>query len=237
MSNEEKKEQKGLLKLEFTEFDEFDGTIASKIINTHSLAKKVNARLGVIFKDYRGCYIQPTPTGGGISVTLIFNQLSPAEIGEDDILAFRSIESNRGHGTIAERSRTITNGMRNGRRFQITDDGANALGQLFRDPARINWNNASGEKYDQNGMFREGSNFVTGLDINKVLEMIYGSKNENGDIIYYNLGIMGPVSTPQMAMINNWVARVDMMTNKSMEDMCSEAGFVTLGQYNCVTGI
>ena len=233
-TNEEKKEP---LTLQFEEFDEFEGTIVSKIINTHSLAKKVNARLSGIFKDYRGCYIQPIPTGGGISVTLVFNQLPLSDVHEDDIVAFKCIEAARGTGSIAERSRILTNGMRNGRKFQITDDAANAIGALFRDPARINWNNASGEKYDQNGMMRDGSNFITGLDINKVLEMIYGSKNENGDIIYYNMDVMGPISSPQMAVVNNWVVRVDMMTNKSRDDMCAEAGFITLGNYNCVTGV
>lgn len=239
MSNNTDNEKRELLTLEFTDFAEFEATIAAKMVNTHSIAKLINERLQPLFADYRGSYVAPMANGSGVSITLIFNQLSLEQVnnlGPDEFVAFRSTDTGRGNGSIAERSKILLNGMRNGRKFQITDDAANALGVLFRDPKKINWANASGERYEQNGIMTSSCNYIQGLDINRVLEMIYGSKNDDGDKIYYQAAIMSPIGNPQMARINNWLMRVDMMTSSSTQEMCQEAGVISLGDSNCVTG-
>lgn len=229
--------KRDLLTLEIQEFADFEGTITSKMINTHNLAKLINERLQPVFDDYRGSFISPMPNGAGIGITLIFNQLQPQQITEESVLAFKSTESARGAGgNIAERSRVLFNSIYNGRKFQITDDAAHALGVLFRDPAKINWNSASGERYNRNGMGQGSCNYINGLDINKVLEMIYGSRNDDGVKIFYRAQITSPIGNNGMQQVNNWLMRIDMMTEESGAEMCQEAGVVSLGDNNCVVG-
>ena len=66
------------------------------------------------------------------------------------------------------------------------------------------------------------------------MELIYGSKNDDGSKIYYNAIIMQPVINTMSVRPNNWTIQLEMMTDSSVQDMCNEVGYVSLGQYNCV---
>ena len=98
----------GKYTLEYTEFENFLPTKAEKVITTHELAKKLNARLKPAFQDYRGCFIAPNPNGV-LTVMIQFNQLRENQIQDNGIAtAFKAVESMRGVGNIADRSRALS---------------------------------------------------------------------------------------------------------------------------------
>ena len=215
-----------------TEFEPFNGTKVVKVITTQNLAKLLNERLKPAFADYRGCFIEPFPNGQGLSVTLTFNQI-PHE--EGNAYAFESIESQRGQGDIVQRVSHMYNEFNNGRKWQITQDGVDILeGLINYDPKKIKWDRVTTEIYERNGFVQDGRNVVTGIDFNRCMELIYGSKNDDGSKIYYNAIIMQPVINTMSVRPNNWTLQLEMMTDSSVQDMCNEVGYVSLGQYNCV---
>ena len=226
---------------DWTKFEPFLATIAQRIITTEQLAKLLNARLKPAYQDYRGCFIEPAQNGA-ISVTLLFNQLSADKIVQYDDpddrvgVAFMPVEALRAGGSnIAERSRALSNEMNSGRRFQLTQDAKDGLGRFIsNDPKKINWKNISGEGYQKQGWSQEGYCYIKGMDIIKVLEIIFGSKNEAGDKIYYKPTIVSPVSNTQMVRPNNWVMSIQMMTDGSTRDLCTSMGIVSTGLFNCV---
>ena len=237
--NNETKNKEVEYKLRFSEYEPFAPTKAEKITTTQHIAKMLNQRLKQAFQDYRGCFVEPAQNGA-ISVTLIFNQLSADKIDntEDAIAAaFLPVESLRTTGSnIAERSRALANEINNGRKYRISDEAKSAFGELIAaDPSKINWNNVSGEGYQKQGWAQEGYCYIKNIDIIKVLEIIFGSRDKDTDAkIYYNPVVLAPVSNVNLARPNNWTVNIQFMTDESMKDMCEEVGFVSTGMFNCV---
>ena len=218
--------------LNVTEFEPFNGTKATKVVTTHNLAKLLNERLKPAFADYRGCFIEPFPNGQGLSVTLTFNQI-PHSDGE--VYAFDSVESQRGQGTIMERASHMYNEFANGRRYNVTQDGKDIFETLIEcDPKKINWDRVTSEVYERNGIMQDGRNVVAGIDFNRCMGLVFGSKNDDGSKIYYNALVMQPVANINAVRPNNWIVQLEMMTDTSVQEMCEEVGYVSLGQYNCV---
>jgi hypothetical protein len=235
MSEEKKETTREKYSLNATEFEPFNGTKTVRIITTHNLAKLLNERLKPAFADYRGCFIEPASNGMGLTVTLTFNQI-PHDADETIAYGFESAESKRGTGTIAERAQILYNEYGNGRKWKITQDAIDVFENLFQtqDPKNIKWSKVTGEIYERNGMFQEGRCVVYGIDFGRCMELIFGSKNDDGSKIYYNGVIMQPVVNAQMVRPNNWTIQLEMMTDASVQEMCNEVGLVSLGQYNCV---
>jgi hypothetical protein len=235
MSEKEKKETREKYSLDVTEFEPFNGTKTIRVVTTHNLAKMLNERIKPAFADYRGCYIEPMPNGQGLAVTFSFNQV-PHSDDEDVAYGFDSVESKRGSGSIAERVQNIYSELNNGRKWQISQDAIDVFENLFqvRDTKKIQWDKVTSEVYERNGMFQEGHCVIYGVDFNKCMELIFGAKNDDGSKIYYNGIIMQPVVNTQMVRPNNWTLQLEMMTDASVQELCNEVGYVSLGQYNCV---
>ena len=81
---------------------------------------------------------------------------------------------------------------------------------------------------------QDGRNIVAGIDFNRCMELVFGSKNDDGSKIYYNALVMQPVANINAVRPNNWIIQLEMMTDTSVQEMCEEVGYVSLGQYNCV---
>ena len=233
MANENNNKEREKYSLNVTEFEPFNATKVVRVITTQNLAKLLNERIKPAFADYRGCFIEPLPNGQGLSVTLTFNQVQHEE---GNAYAFESIESQRGQGDIASRAAHLYSEFSNGRKWKITQDGIDILEGLMAtyDPKKINCDRVTSEAYEGNGFVHDGRNIVNGLDFNRCMELIFGSKNEDGSKIYYNPIIMQPVINTMAVRPNNWTIQLEMMTDSSVQDMCNEVGYVSLGQYNCV---
>lgn len=238
-NNEAAKEERLPYKLEYTKFENFAPTKAEKITTTQHIARLLNERLKPAFQDYRGCFIEPAQNGG-ISVSLFFNQLSVDKIDKSDdavAVAFMPIEALRTVGTnIAERNRALSNELNNGRKYRISQDAKDALGDFISaNPNKINWNNISGEQFQRQGWTQDGYCYIKGIDIVRVLEIIYGSRDKDTKSrIYYNPMITAPVSNVNLARPNNWTMNIQFMTEESMKSMCEEVGYVSTGMFNCV---
>lgn len=244
MNNNENKKQDASYKLEYTSFEDFNPTMEQKTTTTHHIASLLNARLKPAFQDYHGCFIEPIRAANGgtiLAVTLTFDQLSENQIkhSEDPDMeiacGFRSISELKGAGTnIAERNRALTNELTDGRRFDITPEAKSALGDLIsRDPKKINWKNITGENYESQGWTRKGYCYVRGIDFNRVLEIIFGSK-EGDSRISYNAFVSGAVSNSNLMKPNNWILNIQRMTDESAKEMCASVGYISTGTFNCV---
>ena len=244
-NNENNNQEKKSYKLEYTSFEEFNPTMEQKTTTTQEVGNLLNARLKPAFQDYRGCFIEPVRAANGIgtvlAVTLIFNQLSENQIKHSDnpdmdiAVAFMPVGARKGVSTnIAERSRALSNELNDGRKYYITDEAKDALGDLIaKDPSKINWKAISGEQVENQGWARQGYCYVRGIDFNRVLEIIYGSK-EDGSRISYNAYVSGAVSGINTMKPNNWILNIQKMTDESTKEMCSSVGYVSTGMFNCI---
>lgn len=226
-------QEKELLTIEPEEFEPFDPNIATRLRTTFNLAKLLNARLKPIFQDYYGSFIEPTPNGAGLAVSLQFNQIPAGKVDENKPIAFTTLAGE--NNTLSERINNVRNSYSSGKKYFITDDAKNALKILFQNPDKINWNTVTTEKINNMGTFRESKSVIVGLDFQRVCEFIFGSNSQEAGKLFYNATIVSPVATPNMVRPNNWIVSLQMMTQKSTEEMCSELGLVSTGSLNCVT--
>lgn len=224
---------KELLTIEPTEFEPFDPNIATRLRTTFNLAKLLNARLKPIFQDYYGSFIEPTPNGAGLAVSLQFRQIPANKVDENRPIAFTTLQGD--NNTLSQRVNNVRNSYSSGKKFFITDDAKNALKILFQNPDKVNWNNVTTEKMENMGTFRESKSVIVGLDFQRVCEYIFGSNSQEAGKLFYNANIVSPVATPNMVRPNNWIVSLQMMTQKSTEEMCSELGLISTGSFNCVT--
>lgn len=224
---------KELLTIEPTEFEPFDPNIATRLRTTFNLAKLLNARLKPIFQDYYGSFIEPTPNGVGLAVSLQFRQIPANKVDENRPIAFTTLQGD--NSTLSQRVNNVRNSYSSGKKFFITDDAKNALKILFQNPDKVNWNNVTTEKMENMGTFRESKSVIVGLDFQRVCEYIFGSNSQEAGKLFYNANIVSPVATPNMVRPNNWIVSLQMMTQKSTEEMCSELGLISTGSFNCVT--
>lgn len=225
--------EQGALTLVPTEFDPFNPTKAEKIITTCTLAKKLNARLAPVFQDYKGCFIEPFPDRPGLSVSLQFRQMSPTAIDPNRYLAFNMPSAETGAG-LAARTTSVRNGMYNGRKFFITEDGK-ALRTLFARPDKVDWSKVTKDAINNMGTYQESISVLLGLDFSRVCEYIFGSgTGTDAGKIFYGATVIQPVYNGTNT-VSNWVLALGMMTQQSTEQMCNEIGFVSVGSINCVT--
>lgn len=241
MSVEETKNKKQPLTLSFEEFEDFNATAETLITTTKSLCALLNERLKMVFQDYYGCKIEPYPNGQGLAVTLVFSQLQPGMIDQNRPIAFEPIYADKTK-SIADRSRQLNSMYNHGRRYTISEDAKSALCDLFTKPDRVDWNKCTSESYNRpNAWSQTAYNIITGLDMNKVCEIIFGSAESTEDgknKMYYLPMVCGPsMSAGQVpGMVTNWIVNLCMMTEDSAKKMMEEIGIVGgFDGINCVT--
>lgn len=229
---------KAPLTLDFEEFEPFDATVMTKITTTKKLSELLNERLKAVFQDYYGCRIEPYPNGQGLAVTLVFSQLQHGMINPSKPIAFEPIGTDNSK-SIAERSRMINNMYNHGRRYSITEDAKSALCDLFTKPDRVDWNKCTSESYSRpNAWSQTAYNIITGLDVNKVCEIIFGAAKGNGkDKMYYYPMVCAPTMNTNVSQgLTNWVVNLSLMTENSAKAMMEDVGLVGgFDGINCVT--
>ena len=190
-------EEKKPTKIEVEEVIKFDANIKSCFINTIELASVIDGLFAPAMRDYEGCKISlndgriPTIISndipyGALYVSLYFKDRS----GSNEECPIRNVvvRSNTKGNTKMESLRRMT-GAAAGRMYDITPETYEALDEFRFFPQRkCVWSNLTSEivsNYGYSGTYNQQIvACITGLDLNKIINAIYGNRTDEGIFQY-----------------------------------------------------
>lgn len=231
---------KELLSIRIDEPEKFCNTLETEYITSKKLADKINALFSTVFSDYYGCVVAPNPNfPTAIDLTLYFR---PSEVISSDgkYPAFTTIGSNDKNSTsLIDRLNSIDSRFRDSKAFKMTQEAAELLhefyqagGKLKADPKDYERNKLVGEVTETRGYNRFIMDSVIGIDINRVITKIYGSKNESGESVEYMVTPVRPignVSLGNSAQSMNWILSIARVSKPQIDKISSELGLLVSG--------
>lgn len=215
-SAEEKREP---YELELEEHVKFTYDAEASILTSTKLADLVNEAFKASFPDYAGCKIEMTQTR--LSLSLHFKH----EVNRrDDLLYAVELSSyKKTQNSTINRTRQRDYFASNGDRYTLTDFGKDTLAPfLFRgyfNNGKPNWGAVVSEISEPTygGIYAgrsEQFTKISGLDLNRVCEFLFGAKDEDGNPVAYTVDMKGTVGGQNIvgnnAVFILWVNRINV---------------------------
>ena len=212
------KKEKEPVKIEVSEPLAFDATVDGKLMPQVELASTINSLLSQVFYDYEGCFLTPNPTFPNIlDVALYFKDKgTPTDERTKSVVSTKVPETSTPFGRI--RSMNLRNQDKN---FDLNQETKQALAELMypsngydRETGlpKINWKQCIAETVETNGFGLQNIYVkVTGIDLVQVIKKIYGSKDEDGSKVDYNVTLVNGLVNIQRVnvnLLNELVAKV-----------------------------
>lgn len=219
-------ETKEVLKLNLKQHVPFKPVGDVSITTTTELAKVINEILSQVFKDYYGCNLQvqykPMGNQGGVYVVvpvLFFHVLKPEEY-NDGTFAFLPIGANP-ESDLVGRVQRIAQMSSAGAKVTMTEDGKSILEDFVINPNKnqeFDWNQAYSVQAAGDETFIQ----VFKLDILKFITKIFGDKDEEGSVQYYQITPIGVLNERNMFKApSNWSLNI-MRLNHNNEAAAAE---------------
>lgn len=202
---EETGDKKDVFKIKVKEYEEFPNLMGCGFVTCNQIAAKIGTLLGNAYKDYFGCKIIPYANGAGFSVELYFAHSQNMGT-KGEAFAFTTDMDNSSNKT----GSSIVNALNavasrpKAKLYNHTKELEEGLEKFFPGPAKkqINWGNVIGEVTETNGAYQCTYAVVSGLDLYKFIQAIYGAKDENGKYYSYDLSVKRAVGTDTLLMMN-----------------------------------
>jgi len=254
-------ENKKPLLLEITNPEKFEKLASTTMETTQRLAKRINKLFSSAFVDYHGSVVYCTSGNGNVGmnqqfmVEIHFKPVAAGSVSpnEQRVRAFKPIEENAAAGNdIVAGLKSIYGSMRTSAKFELTSEAAQILSEFMLpgvdngkpvDPWKPSSYNGVKAEYVDSPMYGNSPIMVriSGLDLNKLIRKIYGTKSESGTKVDYGVIPYGPV-TPNInnQMVQNaanWRVMVMQIDADKTLDLASEFGIIPAGNgANIVTG-
>ena len=203
--------------------------IPTEVTTLKDLCNDVNA-LFAVYKDYRGCRIVPVITQEGrigIETVIFFQQGSSAE-GYADAFSANSVPNMRDKVSIVDRIRANDN-LSKGKKYSITEEGKAGIGDFIDKIAKKNadWTKTCvAETVDgAYGAQRTVLISVKHISLQKIVEEIYGTKDENGKKIYYNIVPLRQISTEPNP---NWIVQISSISEATIAETMANFGMMPM---------
>ena len=202
----------------------FDGLIKSKLISTIGLGKLVWNLFKPVFPEYEGCVILPDQYGQ-LQVTLYFKD--KGKITDSNLVkAIAPVGMTQPTSNAFERIASINQRL-SSKKFELTKDAKDILSDFFwvKGNNKVNWSQFVTEviSNDYNGYSVHLK--VTGLDINRILRKIYGSKVK-GSRVDYSLSIVKPIGVDGSGLLQNYLISIQQLDTREVENLAREIGVI-----------
>lgn len=240
--NNAKDEKKTTAKIKVDETLEFDANIKCCFINTIELASIINGLFCPAMRDYVGCkisladgslppFMQSDIPMGKLYVSLFFKDRSNSG---DNCPITNVIKRSESKGKSKFDSLKKMTGASAGRMYDITPETYEALDEFRFFPNRkTNWNYLTSEvvsNFGFSGVFnQEIVACITGLDLEKIINKIYGTRTDEGIFQYQ--------ATPVQIVANvngEYVVQITQLDMRTLEDLRkSLGGPVNTTEFNC----
>ena len=235
----EKNDNRLVIKVDTPE--SFPVTKTIGIFPLQDLMEKVSELFSAVYADYAGCYIVPLPNNVGFDVRLYFKSLKSSreyereqeqEDGPENNYAFTVRDLNVSDSGIMDTIKVI--GSRSQKKvYELTDDGKSGIGDFVLNQFK---NNKGIPRWDQivNEQVQQGMNpvtyaVVTGIDIYKLLQTIYGKKDTDGGFFQYNLTTIRPTgqSAPTAGAMVNWLVQLEKVKTTDIAELGRKVGIIS----------
>lgn len=227
------------LKIRVDQPESFGNVLETEYITSRKLADKVNALFVGVFADYYGCVIQPNNDFPGmIDVKLYFRPSEGLQAG-DKYIAFQKCGAVNRSSSIIERLNGIDSRFRSSEAFEITQDACELLhqfyannGKLKMEPADYKRNKLVTEVTEVQNYNRFILDVVVGIDINKLVSILYGRKNSAGESVDYMVSPVRPIGNVALANSTssmNWILSIARVSKPQIDKISAELGLLTSG--------
>lgn len=218
-------------------------TFETAYMSTSELEKIINRAFTMIFSDYHGCVVTPegvTPgRNSNVKVDLYFQPKNPGMYSEEEAerRAFVTIDGIGANGrmTTDDLVMTTTAGFRqNNKNFMLTSYASEILYDFLNVSDKKNINPFRPASYGDH--VTEAPNIINNnrvivcnidcVDINKILEFVYGSKTESGSKIYYLVTAISPITTGVVPAGTpaNWLISIAQMSAEQLSEITKLVG-------------
>lgn len=258
MSNNQNKKERLRIVMDETEKLEVVGSCA--IETTVKIGKRINKMFLSTFSDYVGCHISRNMGNGAMNmnqqfiVELHFKPLQAGAVapGDNRVRAFKPItevENNNGGSIYSDLQRIYQPfNSANSKNFTITDSAAQILSEFMIgrvdpfDPKT--YDQHMHEYHDAPAYMNKGplALKLVNLDLTKLVRIIYGNKDEDGNKLEYGVVPFRPVNNfnyaNQYMMANaNWYVNITPINVNKLNELMVEMGMASAGvENNIITG-
>lgn len=204
MSNQETKKERKPFVINVDEPVAFNAIAETKFITSNDLCQMVSELFRNIFADFEGCIFE-YDNNFGPSLALVFNH---GKYDEDAILACERASGKTVGSTVIDRTRTRDYFTREGDRYQLTEDGRDAVKSLLinrmYNNGSPNFKSIVSEYVDRNAanMWNQGNlpqyTKVSYIDIRKVCCLIFGDKDDNNVPVDYEILVRSSMNQNSM---------------------------------------
>lgn len=221
--------------IEVVSHPKFEGDMKTNIVSSIDMADIISSLFAPAFADYYGCRVcvNDGHTNPAIANSMPFGTLyvdlffkDNGEVPEDSKIWKNIVprgSDNSGRNDLGARFARV-NGANNGRAYEVTKQTFEALEEFMLQGNRTNWNIHTQEIVSTMGVYgkEEAVTCISGLNLNKIITKIYGSKTDEGRYEYVaSISTMIPGKTQDFIM---QVCQLDLSAVRSLQK--------TLGIYN-----
>ena len=222
-------------KITFPEHDPFDGILTTKFISSNLFCKKVSDLFKAVYSDCEGCKYEVNQQGIG-HIVLYFNHGEQVVNGKFNAIT-RTIPEKNGNAVNETVRRIRMNDTRNraGDRYYLTNEGMEGLDDFIYDAMidrknnKVAWDKIVAEVGARQAMFNQHPivyTCISMLDPAKLAAAIYGSTDDEGNILAYAVDVMR--SIPQMVSVGNFQAQymlsIKCVSDKEVCNLCNQLG-------------
>lgn len=220
----------------------FVETTSTSLTTTTELAMKINTILKSIFRDYHGCDIV-VDNNSNIGITLVFRVLNDINKDDEKQQIFTFVDEKKGSGIVGKINLINSINDANQRHSKLTDTGAELIYDMLAEPVRRNMSpfkpntidKIIGETIEQIQYSATQNVYcsVPGIDINRILGILFGSKSNNEGQIYYSIEVKRPVFPQGAAGLvpssrTSYIIELKKMTARKYNEAMSKIGAVPL---------
>ena len=221
-------EKKEPFSIVIEENEKFAHIMDSKFMSSGELCGVISSLLKNVYADFEGCVLE-IPQGTNVpTISVFFNH---KEIRPDSVLpaaCSKDVTDNKTKNATLRSTRVFQNRLINGDHFYLTDEGKEGLESLVMDNRNfynknrsINWGKITAEVADSTtyGAPMPPMQYtkVSFLDPAKLMELIFGKKDEDGTTWVYGVRIIR--SVPTVSMFGSTAANSFML---AVERVCEE---------------
>lgn len=247
MSNQTNEAKREKFTIKVTEHAKLNTIAQTAYLSSNDFSKMVSDLFKNVFADFEGCLFEPgIPVGNGVptepTISLLFNH---GVYSEDATCACEKAGGRLAGNSVIDRMRNTDRARSEGDRYLLTEDGKDVITDLLIDRIRntnsnINWKNIVSEWVDRGAMnmFNVGQPVqytkVSNLSLRRLCGLLFGSKDENGDFVDYDVHLAAPLNPNGtniigMTMDVNYILTITEISTKEVAKIYEKLGFSNIG--------
>lgn len=241
-------EKKDRLKLIPDETIKLPTTVRTTLMSTTDLCQYINEVFKPVAKDYYGSEVFPN-ANGQIEVNMVFKAIPDNDKNRRVFIPIGADESKKTENSVLNRINALNAMNMGSNTMKMTSYGTEILYDLMQTNARKKINPDKPET--MNNFFAEIKenagygitvqnvyNTVVGLDIYKILPLIFGSTDDNGDKVIRKINPIRPLTAGVVVAARpNYLIEIQTMSIKAYKTAMAKVGMMPMpGAITAITG-